>query len=71
MLRRGYKVVHPLVFKKKWDKKFTPIKFRDYQHLLLLCNSHNGGHNSDLFSGFGRPATESIQYDVTTKTECI
>lgn len=33
---REHKILHPSAFKNKLDKKFTPITFRNYQHLLLL-----------------------------------
>lgn len=40
MLSGGHKkVLDPSAFKNKLDKKFSPIKFRDYQHLLLLYNN--------------------------------
>lgn len=40
MLCGGHKkLLHPSAFENKLDKKPTPIKFRDYQHLLLLCNN--------------------------------
>lgn len=40
MLCGGHKKLpHPSAFENKLDKKSTPIKFRDYQYLLLLYNN--------------------------------